>query len=63
MLAFASGSILALVSHTMIPEAFGGIWEYRDRRSGARFKIGDKVETLSVIGGFLLAFAISRMGQ
>jgi len=59
ILAFAAGSILAMVSHTMIPEAFAGVWEVR-RKSGRRFRIGDKVEASFVVLGFLLAFILSH---
>jgi ZIP family zinc transporter len=63
MLAFAAGSILAMVSHTMIPEAFQGVWEYRSRKRGTRFKIGDKIEALAVVGGFLLSFVLSHLAR
>jgi len=61
MLAWAAGAILAMVSHTMIPEAFQGVWEYRRRRRGTRFMIGDKIEALAVVGGFLVSFILTRI--
>ena len=60
MLAWAAGSILAMVSHTMIPEAFQGVWDVR-RASGRRFRIGDKIEAIAVACGFLLSFILSRL--
>ena len=61
MLAVAAGAILAMVSHTMIPEAFEGVWEYTRRKSGTRFLIGDKIEAMAVIAGFLVSFILSRI--
>jgi ZIP family zinc transporter len=61
MLAWAAGAILAMVSHTMIPQAFQGVWEYRRRRHGTRFRIGDKIEALAVVAGFLVSFILTRI--
>jgi zinc transporter, ZIP family len=61
MLAWAAGAILAMVSHTMIPEAFQGVWEYRRHKHGTRFMIGDKIEALAVVAGFLVAFMLTRI--
>lgn len=61
MLAWAAGAILAMVAHTMIPEAFQGVWEYRRRKHGTRFSIGDKIEALAVVAGFLLSFILTRI--
>lgn len=62
MLAWAAGAILAMVSHTMIPEAFQGVWEYsRRKRPGKKFMIGDKIEALAVVFGFLVSFIVTRI--
>jgi len=61
MLAVAAGAILAMVSHTMIPEAFEGVWAYTRHKSGTRFLIGDKIEAIAVVLGFLLSFILSRI--
>jgi zinc transporter, ZIP family len=62
MLAWAAGAILAMVSHTMIPEAFQGVWEYRRRRHpGKRYMIGDKIEAMAVVAGFLVSFMLTRI--
>ena len=61
MLAWAAGAILAMVSHTMIPEAFQGVWEYRRRKHATKFSIGDKVEALAVVFGFLVSFILTRI--
>jgi zinc transporter, ZIP family len=61
MLAFAAGAILAMVAHTMIPEAFQGVWEYQRKRKGTRFLIGDKIEALAVVAGFLVSFILTRI--
>jgi ZIP family zinc transporter len=61
MLAWAAGAILAMVAHTMIPEAFQGVWEYRRHAQGTRFSIGDKVEALAVVAGFLVSFVLTRV--
>jgi len=61
MLAWAAGAILAMVAHTMIPEAFQGVWEYRRRKHGTRFRIGDKVEAMAVVAGFLVSFILTRI--
>lgn len=61
MLAWAAGAILAMVSHTMIPQAFQGVWEIRRRSRGTRFRIGDKVEALAVVAGFLVSFILTRI--
>ena len=61
MLAWAAGAILAMVSHTMIPEAFQGVWEYRRRKHATRFMIGDKIEALAVVAGFLVSFILTRI--
>ena len=61
MLAFAAGAILAMVSHTMIPEAFQGVWEYQRKRKGTRLLIGDKIEALAVVAGFLVSFILTRI--
>ena len=64
MLALAAGAILAMVAHTMIPEAFRSL----PKRPGAgeaattrKFRIYDKIEAMAVVGGFLLTFILSRL--
>jgi ZIP family zinc transporter len=61
MLAWAAGAILAMVSHTMIPEAFQGVWEVRMHHRGRRFAIGDKIEALAVVAGFLVTFFLTHI--
>jgi ZIP family zinc transporter len=66
MLAFAAGAILAMVAHTMIPEAFRNLPE-KPGLDGAvskgRFRISDKVEAMAVVGGFLLTFILSHVAK
>ena len=45
----------------MIPEAFQGVWEYRRRRHATKFSIGDKIEALAVVAGFLVSFVLTRI--
>lgn len=64
LLAVAAGAILAMVAHTMIPEAFSST-----RASGGaavptgrkKFRLIDKVEAMAVIAGFLMAFVLSHL--
>lgn len=66
MLAFAAGAILAMVAHTMIPDAFSSLpkripaGEVITRR---KFRISDKIEAMAVVGGFLLTFILSHIAK
>lgn len=64
MLAIAAGAILAMVTHTMIPEAFSKLPKSASgsRMPGKRvLRIYDKIEAMAVVGGFLLAFILSKV--
>lgn len=65
MLAAAAGAILAMVAHTMIPEAFSGLKELmKEGRKGTgstRFMLSDKVEAMAVVAGWLLSFILTRI--
>lgn len=65
MLAVAAGAILAMVAHTMIPEAFKSLPRREHPRDAApgktRLRIYDKIEAMAVVAGFLLTFILSRL--
>ncbi len=64
MLAVAAGAILAMVTHTMIPEAFRGLPKSaeKSRLPGKRaLRVYDKIEAMAVVGGFLVAFILSKV--
>jgi ZIP family zinc transporter len=64
MLAIAAGAILAMVAHTMIPEAFRKLPDAPDAVEASRksrFRIYDKVEAMAVVAGFLLTFILSHI--
>jgi len=63
MLAVAAGAILAMVTHTMIPgvqraSKVGGEKQASPARRALR--VYDKIEAMAVVGGFLVAFILSR---
>jgi zinc transporter, ZIP family len=64
MLAIAAGAILAMVAHTMIPEAFRSLPKRPGAREVAgkgRLRVYDKVEAMAVVAGFLLTFILSHL--
>jgi zinc transporter, ZIP family len=64
MLAVAAGAILAMVTHTMIPDAFSKLPKSaeKSRLPGKRvLRIYDKIEAMAVVGGFLVAFILSKV--
>ena len=66
MMAVAAGAILAMVAHTMIPEAFSAMATVRKAgKAGAaekpiHLRIFDKVEAMAVVAGFLLTLILTK---
>jgi hypothetical protein len=53
-----------MVTHTMIPEAFSGLPKSaeKSRLPGKRaLRVYDKIEAMAVVGGFLVAFILSKV--
>jgi ZIP family zinc transporter len=65
MLAIAAGAMLAMVAHTMIPEAFSSLPKRpatgETGRRKRKLRIYDKVEAMATVAGFLVTFILSRL--
>jgi ZIP family zinc transporter len=64
ILAVAAGAILAMVTHTMIPEAFSEVRPSEEENLDSKpttVRLLDKVEAMATVVGFLAAFVLSRI--